>query len=204
MDKSEIEKFSTGAGIYMFTNNINGKHYIGQSVNLRERIKAHIRACNYPEKYSCLLYKAISKYGIENFTICILCECSMEDKLKLKEELDRLEKAYIEKYQSYGEYNKTVGGDCGVLGLKMTQNQKSKIREAVQKRVIDGRFTVYIYDTYTKVYMKYKNMQQASQDLDCKFSSLRSAKSHKYLFMKRYIVGSSVEEVEEIYRQKCK
>lgn len=44
-------------GIYKFTNLINGKVYIGQSVNLESTYKAHL-------SYTSLFYKALRKYGI--------------------------------------------------------------------------------------------------------------------------------------------
>lgn len=49
--------------IYKVTNNINGKVYIGQTKNtIEKRIKEHSTRGN-------LLFQAIKKYGIENFTI---------------------------------------------------------------------------------------------------------------------------------------
>ena len=53
------------AGIYLFTNNINGKHYVGQSIDIRNRFCDHIarmkRQFNYP------IYNALNKYGLESF-----------------------------------------------------------------------------------------------------------------------------------------
>jgi group I intron endonuclease len=61
-------------GIYLIKNNINGKSYIGQSIDIENRWKNHIR-CNkdYP------LYRAFKKYGVENFTFEILELCDKED-----------------------------------------------------------------------------------------------------------------------------
>ena len=39
-------------GIYCFTNRINNKKYIGQSVNLEERYKSHLRNYNNPNNTS--------------------------------------------------------------------------------------------------------------------------------------------------------
>ena len=53
-------------GIYKFTNLINGEVYIGQSVNLEARYKAHLRNYNNVNhlSYTSLFYKALRKYGI--------------------------------------------------------------------------------------------------------------------------------------------
>lgn len=54
--------------IYKITNNINGKIYIGQSKNTKERFKSH---CKETSK-DCLIDLAIQKYGKENFTVEII------------------------------------------------------------------------------------------------------------------------------------
>ena len=67
-------------GIYKITNKINGKFYIGQSNNIEKRWEEHRRAVNYSQEhtYNYPLYRAIRKYGIENFDFSVLelCEIS--------------------------------------------------------------------------------------------------------------------------------
>lgn len=95
-------------GIYKITNQINKKVYIGQSRNIKERWKNHrVRSNNFTEedKSTSLLYRAIKKYGISNFTFEVVEECSIN-------QLDEKEKYYIKFFNSYGEngYNLTEGG----------------------------------------------------------------------------------------------
>lgn len=95
-------------GIYKFTNKINNKSYIGQSINIEERKKKHISASYYPQSntYNTVFHQAIRKYGIDSFDFKILTICKVE-------ELDSLEKYYIEKYNSIvpNGYNMTPGGE---------------------------------------------------------------------------------------------
>lgn len=56
--------------IYLITNNINGKKYIGQSINSKRRFSQH-KAMAGKDSHS-LLHMAMQKYGIENFSIIIL------------------------------------------------------------------------------------------------------------------------------------
>ena len=74
-------------GIYKITNLINNKIYIGQSIDIKQRWYRHRTAAfneSYPQ-YNCLLYKAIRKYGLNNFKFEVLELCS-EDELNNKEE----------------------------------------------------------------------------------------------------------------------
>ena len=83
-------------GIYKVTNNINGKVYIGQSDQIEMRWKRHrYRSLNNNgDDYNCIFYKAIRKYGLENFTFEVIEECN-------KEELNEKEKYWIKQYNSF-------------------------------------------------------------------------------------------------------
>lgn len=94
-------------GIYCFRNKINGKCYIGQSIHLEKRYNEHKnnhlnpKYCNYNSKF----YRALRKYGFENFEYIILATCQQCD-------LNALERFYIHKYDSKNyRYNSTDGGE---------------------------------------------------------------------------------------------
>lgn len=92
--------------IYKITNKINSKIYIGQtSRTIQIRWHEHLKNSDYlKDKYP--LYKAMKKYGIENFVIEELEKCS--DSL-----LDEREIYWIKQYNSFDSdngYNCTNGG----------------------------------------------------------------------------------------------
>lgn len=89
--------------IYKISNSINDKLYIGKTcTTLSNRWSHHIS--DYT-KYDWHLYRAMRKYGIENFSIELVEEC--EDN-KLNEQ----EQYWINYYNSYNNgYNMTIGGD---------------------------------------------------------------------------------------------
>ena len=94
-------------GIYKITNLINNKIYIGQSRNIEKRWKDHTSTAfnEFDHAYNYPLYKAIRKYGIENFKFEVIEECSIE-------ELNKKEIYWIEYYDSFFHgYNQTLGGD---------------------------------------------------------------------------------------------
>ena len=90
-------------GIYKITNLENGMCYIGQSVDIATRWKAHIKAGLGIDSSNNKLYTAMKAEGVENFTFEVLEEC---DRAQLNEQ----EKYWINYFQSesYG-YNSTKG-----------------------------------------------------------------------------------------------
>ena len=116
-------------GIYKIENKINGKCYIGQSENIGRRWRAHQSAAFNPNanNYDTTLYRAIRKYGLENFTFTILVECEIS-------QLDELEKSYIQQFNSLAPngYNLTAGGAESVCSFKLTQNEVDTIIELLQ------------------------------------------------------------------------
>ena len=94
------------AYIYQIINKINGKRYIGKTVNtIQDRWNEHKK--DYT-KESCRhrpLYRAMNKYGIDSFEISQIEECSYQD-------LNRQERYWIEFYGTFKNgYNATLGGD---------------------------------------------------------------------------------------------
>ena len=71
--------------IYVITNKINNKQYVGKTLNtIEKRFKQHLRDSNKITLEQRPLYRAIKKYGKENFNISLLEECSFKD-LNIKE-----------------------------------------------------------------------------------------------------------------------
>lgn len=108
--------------IYLRTNRINGKKYVGQATNLEVRQKTWKSKNHYAGK---AIYNARNKYGVDNFGFEILKEC--DDK-----ELDYWEKYYIKELNTkvpYG-YNMTDGGEASwVKGKHLSEEWKRKIGE---------------------------------------------------------------------------
>ena len=92
--------------IYKITNLVNGKEYIGQtSLSIQERFKQHIHDASKEYYNNRPLYNAINKYGVENFIIEKLEECSPQ-------EVNQKEIEYINKFNTYSNgYNATLGGE---------------------------------------------------------------------------------------------
>lgn len=192
------------AGIYMIKNNLNGKCYIGQSVKLRSRLKDHMRNAKNG-KLDLPIYRAINKYGFHNFTVDIL-ESFIPDpnisNLELIQILDKLEIEYIEKYNAYTEgYNCTKGGDFGVLGLKMTEEQKKKVSENSKKQAVKTYKPIYLYSVKEKSTIYAISITAASNITNIDRSNLIRTARGLYRQTHGYLVAFSLEELEKYKNQ---
>ena len=106
-------------GIYKIRNCINGKIYVDQSIDIKNRFKQHKYICK-KNKYNHPLYNAFKKYGIDNFEFIIV---EIVDDIFL---LDLREQYWLNHYQScdrdYG-YNIALGAK----GVIHTEETKQKI-----------------------------------------------------------------------------
>lgn len=104
--------------IYKATNILNGKSYIGQTIqSLNKRIQSHLH-----EQKNTYLHNALVKDGLKNFEWQKVMECHS------KEEMDYWEKFFIKCYNTKkpNGYNLTDGGE-GNLGWHPTEEIKKKI-----------------------------------------------------------------------------
>lgn len=130
--------------IYKYTNKINGKVYIGKTVDLKARHYQHLN----DRRYKCYFHNAIDKYGIENFDLeVIFIADSSLNQSELNDILNEKERYYIQVYDSFNRdkgYNMTLGGD-GIAGRfgelnpffnkKHSEESKLKISEANKGRI---------------------------------------------------------------------
>lgn len=192
------------AGIYIIKNIINNKCYVGQSVNLRNRIKDHMRNAKNL-KVDIPIYRAIKKYGFYNFTIDIIESFTRDPNMsndELIRILDEKEVYYIDKYKAYTEgYNCTIGGDYGVLGLKLTEPQRKKAsenaKELVSKGVIGKR--VYMYNFIERYYITAWTVKDAANITKVSRSNISRLCNNKYIkpYCSNFIAAFSVDELEE-------
>jgi group I intron endonuclease len=116
------------SGIYKIENP-KGSIYIGQSKNIDERLSRYkkLQCC----KFQLLLYRSFLKYGIENHTFEVL-----EKGEFTKEDLNKLEKEYIVKYNSYRKLNKK--------GLNLTTGGDSvEFDDSIKKKMSDKRIELF-------------------------------------------------------------
>ncbi len=108
--------------IYKITNELNGKVYIGQTIQtLEARKKQHERDCPHRDY---LIYRAFRKHGIEHFLY------EKIDEAQNLEELNEKEIYWIDHYEAFGDggYNMTSGGEKKWKVSAETREKMSKAR----------------------------------------------------------------------------
>ena len=137
--------------IYAFKNKTNGKMYVGQTQRtFGIRTKQHL---NRSDTY---FDKALSKYGLNNFSYWIL------DRGSTLEELNEKERYWITEYDCLwpNGYNLTVGGD-GVKGYRHTDEYKRKMSDAMKGKVTGENNPFYGKKHTIKSLEKMSNYQSA-------------------------------------------
>ncbi len=210
-------------GIYRLYNVITGESYIGQSVNLLNRLNDHLKSNATPSNQS-LIANAIRYYGINNFMFQILELCNKED-------LDWKEDYYIRLYRSniYGlGYNVSMGGQNNIgasnPNSKLTEYDIYFIREAYNNHYDPN----YIYNTYFYNKISYnsffeiwsgKTWNNIHMDVDSYNNKLYHSNAKKSInpflnrtnftdeqvieFRKRY-VNETAEEIYKSVKPNCK
>ena len=117
MKKDILNENKSKSGIYMLTNNITKKIYIGQSSDLSNRFKNYFNTSYINSKASLKINRALIKYGYSNFSLSILEYCDKSD-LLIREQF------YFDKLNP--EYNilKIAGSS---LNSKHSENTKLKM-----------------------------------------------------------------------------
>jgi len=102
--------------VYIITNLVNNKKYVGQSVNPQKRWYEHTRLSKLdsPTQH---IHRAMKCHGIDNFKFELLSEC------KSRDELNESEIEWISKLDTFNNgYNMTLGGECYLMSEEHKQN----------------------------------------------------------------------------------
>lgn len=141
-------------GIYLITNLINGKQYVGQSIDLETRFHRHELASRKEDKDNMAILYAIEKYGIHNFSFDIIHE---EDEPKRR---TWLEAFYI---NSFNSWVPSKGGDG------------YNIADPLQPGAHSSKPLVAIHKKTLKFYKEFDSARQASRETGISYKAISVA-----------------------------
>lgn len=146
--------------IYKITCKVNNKVYIGQTTEtLEKRFRRHMGY--QKDSHDTKFYRAIRKYGVDNFYIELVATATT------REELDSLEEFYIKHYNSIKEGYNTALGKIG--GDTLSQNPNlPQIKERISQSKMGSKNpratkikVIYVKLGLTKIYNSMSECQQA-------------------------------------------
>jgi group I intron endonuclease len=129
MKKDILNENKGKSGIYMLTNKVTKKIYIGLSTDLSKRFKNYFSLSYLKSKTNLIINRALIKYKYSNFSLTILEYCDKSN-LKIREQF------YIYKFNPQYNILKGAGNSLNSKHLKKIKikNNKSLNRVSVQEK----------------------------------------------------------------------
>lgn len=113
---AEWRRLPAVSGLYLVRNKVNGKEYVGKSLNVRQRVRVHLRAKNAYRFHS-----QIRLYGDACFEVCLYMEGSETEMLAAEV------RVIAERNTYRNGYNSTLGGE-GSSGAKWSERSREARR----------------------------------------------------------------------------
>ena len=190
--------------IYKITNTINGKSYIGHTIqNVKERFYQHCATKCSKAVSNMAIHRAIKKYGKSNFTVEVIEEIDSAN-------LNDRERYWIKYYNSYNNgYNSTKGGQDGCKPFK-DLDVESIIKEYNTGKSLRTLGTIFKVDKQTikdllirhNIELRTTRTYKLSQkDRDKVLEDFASGLSRKEIMIKWNISKSYLSQLINGYRR---
>lgn len=183
--------------IYLISNDLNGKLYVGQTIQSIERRFIN-HCCNSSDRgQNMYIKRAILKYGKEHFKIELIEECPIEW-------LNKREIYWIEYFDSYENgYNLTLGGDNSSRNFTRSLEDTIDIEEFKS-------FIINNFPTAKQVREKFKickssvyNLIERLNDDRLKLNSynprIGNAKKKEKEVCEKYLEGYNIQDLVKMF-----
>jgi len=117
-----INNLKSKTGIYVITNDIDARIYIGSATSFKQRYAVHKKKIIQNEGCNPKLKNFANKYGIEHLTFSAVHACE-------KDELLKVEQLYLDIFQPFDDNGFNIARKAGSpIGYKHTQEAKDKMK----------------------------------------------------------------------------
>ena len=176
----------TKAGIYVITNLVNNKKYVGSTHNFLVRWRSHKSMLNRGVHFNNHLQNSWNKYGEESFKFSILEE--------IDDTLDNINELLIEREEFYININDCINNgyntrsECNTnLGLKWSEESKRKYSEYRKQHIVEE--AVQALNEYSKTRVGVSN--EAAKQW---YASLTEAEKQAY---KEKLLNARIEAAKK-------
>jgi group I intron endonuclease len=147
------------SGIYLITNTVTGKMYVGQSKRISKRFWRHkdaVKTQNPREAF--YLHRAMAKHGVENFKFEVLLYAKDSDYLNL------MERNCISTYNTLSPngYNLDTGGG---VEKKLSEETKQKLSIALKGRPCPTKGRPHSEETKAKMSAALKGRKKTEEHI---------------------------------------
>lgn len=121
-----IQKVKGSAGVYIWTNLLNGSRYVGSSINLQKRLYNYYESKDKNTKGQSIIFSALAKYTHSAFTLTVILLPGAS-----KEAVLALEQHVMNTFQPKYNILKIAGSPAG---FKLSDEAKTKVSAATLAR----------------------------------------------------------------------
>ena len=161
------------AGVYLISNNVNGKCYVGSTIHLDQRRREHFSKLANNKHINVHLQNAYNKYGREAFDFEVLETIDIDD--NIKDKLLKREQFWIDNLKP--EYNilLVAGSNLGYhhiregqSGRVLTEEHKAKLSEETKHRKSPSNHAIISIDGVI-----YNSLKEASEATGVKYNTIQ-------------------------------
>ena len=127
------------SGVYQIINQVNNKHYIGSSVDIKKRWAQHKSRLKSGTHGNQHLQRAWQKYGEKNFEFEIICSCAEDETIEL-------EQFFLD--TRHPEYNIAQCAETPFLGMYHTDEARRKMSESGKGHIVSAETRRKISETH--------------------------------------------------------
>ena len=140
------------AGVYLISNNVNGKCYVGSTIHLDQRRKQHFSRLEHNKHVNKHLQNAYNKYGREAFEFEVLEIIDIDDSIK-----------GVKKSESYAKHIRE-----GQKGRVLSEEHKAKLSQAAKHRKSQSHHSIINIDGVV-----YNSIKEASEKTKVKYNTIQ-------------------------------
>lgn len=183
--------------IYLISNDLNSKLYVGQTIQSIERRFIN-HCCNSSDRgQNMYIKRAILKYGKEHFKIELIEECSIEW-------LDRREIFWIDYFDSFNNgYNLTAGGNNTSRNFPKSLEDNINL-EDFKSFIIDNFPTAKQVEkkfkiSHSSVYNLIKRLNDDRLKLNSYNPRIGNAKKREKEVCEKYLEGYNIQDLVKMF-----